>query len=419
MALAHVNGNSNTASGTSVNVALTPGGAGNLLIVAIHLLAGSTTFGISDDKGNVWEVAVPNSGDRVNRTGQLWFCKNCAAGATTVTVTSTTSGSLVIFIDEFSGHNTTSPLDVAAANWNPLATVVHSGGHTTSVANEIVYAAIFGGSVTKGASFTLGQTVSGDITEYKIVSATGVQDADATNTSTPFLIMMATFADTAITAAAPVGQLVQAVGTDPASTNQIVLPFDSAVTVGNLLLVSIAWGDVVRTISSVVDTLGNNYQIISPLVQSGVISKITYYAFSNGSGANSVTVTWNTTATNPNVILGEFSGILAADTTAGSTGSSTTPNSTAATTNFANELLVGTGYTNSGFLTPGDEYYLGLRSPGGNWLEYRFVSSTASYSAGATLTSSNTWAAQISTFQLVTAGADIITISKQYGIAIR
>jgi chitodextrinase len=199
------NNSPNNSSLTTLSVAFPSAQtAGDLNVVAIGW--GSSTVAVSsvtDSKGNAYTLAVgPTSMSGVSATTSIYYAKNivaAAAGANTVTVT---FNSAVPFPDlrvaEYSGINTTSPLDVTAAATG-TSTLCDSGSATTTNANDLLVGSnwIVSATSSAGTGFIQreGQTGwDGDILEDRIVSAAGAYDATAANsTSSQWIMQMAAF----------------------------------------------------------------------------------------------------------------------------------------------------------------------------------------------------------------------------------
>lgn len=130
-----------TFPGTACTIPAT--GTGNLIVVGFASLPAyaPTISSISDGAGNAYAEA--GSARSVDSTGNdivdLWYAKNSKSGATTITITPSSSGQAAAVIWEFSGANTTSPLDQTVVLNNQTATATASGGTvTTSAANELI-----------------------------------------------------------------------------------------------------------------------------------------------------------------------------------------------------------------------------------------------------------------------------------------
>ena len=107
--------------------------AGNLNVVAV--MWGDTTSAVSsvtDSKGNAYALAVgPTKASGL--TSAIYYAKNIAAGSNTVTVTfNQAAGFPNVNVLEYSGLDTTSPLDVTSTA-SGSGTTANSGSATTTV----------------------------------------------------------------------------------------------------------------------------------------------------------------------------------------------------------------------------------------------------------------------------------------------
>jgi hypothetical protein len=170
--------------------------AGDLNIVAVGW--GDTTSVVSsvtDTRGNTYSPAVgTTSGTGLRQV--IYYAKNIAGGSNTVTVTFNQGPTYPdVRILEYSGLDTSSPLDVTAAAAG-TGTTANSGSATTTAANELIF-----GAGTSGHAFTAAGTgftqrmidIFGNIAEDETVSSTGSYNATATNTSSAWVMQMAAF----------------------------------------------------------------------------------------------------------------------------------------------------------------------------------------------------------------------------------
>src|SRR5262249_47235107 len=138
----------------------------------------------------------------------------------------------------------------------------------------------------------------------------------------------------------------------------------------------------------------------------GTLSQSIYYAKNISAataGANTVTVTFATAATAPDVRILEYSGVntvSALDGAVGGAGNSATSSSGALTTTNSTDLLVGantvqtaTFGANSGFIQRM------ITNPDGDIAEDRVVTAVGSYSASPTLTFAGNWVMQLAAFR--------------------
>ena len=193
---------------------------------------------------------------------------------------------------------------------------------------------------------------------------------------------------------------VQVKSTAQMSSSSVAIAYPNVQTAGDLNVVAVMWLDTTSTVSSVTDSKGNAYALaVGPSKATGLTQSI-YYAKNIGTGSNTVTVTFNQTASKPNITVLEYSGLDTAnplDVTASASSSGTTANSGSATTTSANELIVGAGNSSSGLTAAGPGFSSRMIN-GLGISEDRIVGSTGSYNATATMTSGS-WVMQMATFR--------------------
>jgi hypothetical protein len=165
-------------------------GSGNLIVVGIQLGKGvstSTTIAtITDNAGNAYQEATGATSARsVDSSGgtvvDIWYARNSQAGATSLTISpSTTISTASAFIWEFSGINTTAPLDqVGVLNSQTTGILSLSGAPvtTTNYASEIVISlaaesGIISG-ISSGNAFSNDSTLNNGGWAHLITSVTG------------------------------------------------------------------------------------------------------------------------------------------------------------------------------------------------------------------------------------------------------
>ena len=171
--------------------------AGNLNVVAIGW--GDTTSLVStvtDSRGNTYtQAGGTTTGSGLRQA--IYYAKNIAAGSNTVTVTFNQAAVYPdIRILEYSGLDTSNPLDVTAAGVG-TGTLATSAAASTTAANELIFGAGSNGDGFSGAGagFTLRMiNYYGNLAEDKTVSSTGSYNVSAPlQKSTVWIIQMATF----------------------------------------------------------------------------------------------------------------------------------------------------------------------------------------------------------------------------------
>ncbi len=159
-------------------------GAGNLNVVAVGWNdATATVTSVTDTNGNVYQLAVGPTKRTTLLTQSIYYAKNIVGGTNSIAVKFSVGASFPdIRTAEYSGIDTTSPLDVAigATGTNNSSS---SGAITTTNANDLIVGAnmVFTSVIGAGTGFTSRRitTPDSDIYEDKVVTATGSQTATA------------------------------------------------------------------------------------------------------------------------------------------------------------------------------------------------------------------------------------------------
>src|SRR5262245_53943719 len=108
--------------------------------------------------------------------------------------------------------------------------------------------------------------------------------------------------------------LVQVNSATPRSSPAIVtVRYTVAQPAGNLHVVVVGWNDTTAQMQSVVDSVGNVYQLaVGPTVRAVSATQSIYYAANiaaAAANANTVTVTFNTGASYPDIRIAEYQGV--------------------------------------------------------------------------------------------------------------
>jgi uncharacterized membrane protein len=196
----------------------------------------------------------------------------------------------------------------------------------------------------------------------------------------------------------------------PQST--VTVTFSSAQIAGDLNVVVVGWNDSTAVVSTVTDTKGNAYtRAVGPTIFSGYLSQSIYYAkniAAAAAGANTVTVTFNSAANNPDIRILEYSGAdpnNPVDVTAANTGNSASTSSGSAITTNPTDLIFGANIVLTLTTGPGNGFTSRiLTSPDGDIAEDEMVAATGSYSATAPLNTSGQWIMQMVAFRTPVAG---------------
>ncbi len=125
-------------------------GGGNLIVVAWSSNGGTTPViaGLADNAQNTYvEAGNARAVDSSNDMVDIWFAKNSAAGATTLTITPNPSGNQgAAVIWEFTNADTSSPWDqTSVLNSQPATTSPTSAPVTTSAAGDVIVSVVVPG----------------------------------------------------------------------------------------------------------------------------------------------------------------------------------------------------------------------------------------------------------------------------------
>ena len=188
-----------------------------------------------------------------------------------------------------------------------------------------------------------------------------------------------------------------------ANSSSVSVTYSAPETTGNLNLVAVGWSDTDSSVISVVDDNNNVYALAGTSAGNGV-SQAIYYAAGIALGTNNpptVTVTFNQSASTPDVRILEYSGLSTTatlDNWTGSSGNSALADSGAAITSSAS-LIVGAGTTATIFTAAGSGFTSrAITNPFGDIVEDSSAALAAgSYNATAAL-SSGPWVMQMAAF---------------------
>ena len=184
-------------TGTANSVAFPGANATGDLIVVYVVWGNSGAVTVSDARGNAYTSVGTAAAWGTGWRAQLFYAKNVAAGANTVTATfaSGLSGNFgIVYIHEYTGIDRTSPLD-ASASATGTASAMSSGAVTTTNAADLIFGAgASSGSVTQpGSGFTSRSSAAGNRTEDRFVTATGSYAATATQNGNRWVMQVVAF----------------------------------------------------------------------------------------------------------------------------------------------------------------------------------------------------------------------------------
>jgi chitodextrinase len=385
--------------------------ANDLLIganmVQKHTTTGGTSFTsrvITNPDGDILEDRVVTATGTYNATaatnGTGWWIMQMVAfrAASTDTQAPTAPGSPVPSVISSSQINLT---------W-PLAT------DNVGVTGYLVERCSGAGCSTFAQ---IGATASASFSDTGLTASTSysyrVRATDAANNLGPY-----SSTASATTQPPPAIAFVQVNSATPQSPTAVVsVPFAASQTAGDLNVVVVGWNDATATVQSVADTKGNTYvRAVGPTIVAGFASQSIYYAANIAAAAantNTVTVTFNSPAVDPDVRIAEYLGIATAgpvDVTAAAQGNSTSSDSGAAITTNANDLLVAANMVQSHSMDSGTSYTSRvITSPDGDILEDRVVTSAGSYNATAPVSPAGWWIMQLVAFRAASADSQAPT----------
>lgn len=125
-------------------------GSGHLVVLGIGFSqnGGGTIVvsSVTDNAGNSY-AAVPGSFSRngSNGTSDIWYAKNSAAGATSITVTFNATVDTYLVLYEFSGVNTSTPVDTGTGSSGNtgLGSAIQTSAITPALSNELLISILF------------------------------------------------------------------------------------------------------------------------------------------------------------------------------------------------------------------------------------------------------------------------------------
>jgi hypothetical protein len=214
---------------------------------------------------------------------------------------------------------------------------------------------------------------------------------------------------------------VQASAATPQTNqSQVSVTYTQAQVAGDTNILAIGWANLTSTITSVIDSAGNTYQLAGSI--SGAphfdLRQAIYYAkniTAAAAGANTVTVTFNTAAPHIDIRATEYSGLDPTnllDVVGSASGSSATPNSGSVTTTAAQELIFGADTTAGKVSTTAGTNFTSRITTTLGIAEDMSVTVTGSYSATAQLSGSTNWLMQVAAFRNAGQGpatTDVVT----------
>jgi hypothetical protein len=419
------------ASSTSITAttAAHTAGAGNVVVTNTDGQSGTLTNGYTYTSpnpaptvGGISPTSGPVAGGTavtITGTGFLSGAtvKLGGTSATNVTVVSATSitatapahaaGAVSVVVTNTDGQSGTLTNGYTYTNPAPTVTSISPTSGTTAGGTAVT---ITGTGFLTGATVTLGGTSATNVTVVSATSITATTPAHAAGpvnvvvTNTDTQVGTLTNGYTYSTSSGSSIAFVQG-NAGPSSiqskNSTVSVAYTTAQVAGHLNVVVIGWGDTTSSITSVTDSQNNVYTLaIGPTTTTGLSQSI-YYARNIAGGSTTVTVKFNQSAAYPDVRILEYAGASTTsplDVVAGASGSGNAANSGSVTTTASNELIFGSGTTETIFTAPGSGFASRMVDTYGNIAEDKTVTSTGSYNATAT-TNSSRWVMQVATFK--------------------
>lgn len=137
---AYVTGNLNGCTATSCGVSLRRTNAGDLIVLGLFAVNSTNVGSVSDTQGNHYAlIGAPQTWSPNNFVERLYYAKNIKGGVDTVTVTLSGSTHMVVHLYEYSGLDTSSPLDASATPHTGNSVTGASGVLTTTNGNDLLF----------------------------------------------------------------------------------------------------------------------------------------------------------------------------------------------------------------------------------------------------------------------------------------
>ncbi len=223
-------GDTQVGSGTTASLAFPSANTSGNLIVVYVVWDNPGTVTVSDTRGNTYTAATARQSWGSNWSAQAFYASNILGGSNTVKATFGTAIKSfgIVYLHEYSGLATASPVDVSASAAGTSASM-SSGAVTTTQANDLLFAA--GASdntvTTPGTGFTARLTGFGNLTEDRVVTTTGSYAGTASQNGSTWVMQLVAFR-VASTAIGPPAKLAFVQGPSNAGAGAVITP---AVTV--------------------------------------------------------------------------------------------------------------------------------------------------------------------------------------------
>jgi outer membrane protein assembly factor BamB len=182
-------------SGTTASLAFSKANtAGNLIVVYV-VWDNPGTVKVSDTRGNIYKAATAHETWGNNWSAQVFYASGILGGSNRVKATFSTAITSfgIVYLHEYSGLGTVSPVDVSASATGTSASM-RSGAVRTTHADDLLFAAgASDNTVTRGAGFTARLKGFGNVTEDRVVTTTGSYAGTAKQTGTTWVMQLVAF----------------------------------------------------------------------------------------------------------------------------------------------------------------------------------------------------------------------------------
>lgn len=240
----------------------------------------------------------------------------------------------------------------------------------------------------------------------RILSATGTvgtvtRKLTATATINASTITLSAWKDASTNGPSTPAFVQVASATPQSSPSSVAVAYPAAETAGDTNVITVGWNNTTSTISSVADSLGNTYSIAAPITRGTNVSQAIYYAKNVAAGTPTVTVTFNTTTSFPDLRIMEYSGLDTSapfSTSVSLIGTGGSPSTGTLSTTVPTALLVATGTTSVTFTSQGAGFTKRIiTSPNADIVEDQVVTTSGAYTG--TATGSGNWVMQMAAFK--------------------
>lgn len=183
-------GNNGSGSGSSSNVSITAT-QGNCLVIAFHQHSSNALVSVTDTNGTPVSV-VPGTVNAGVSFG-LYVVGNCAGGAHSITVTFASTGWTDLVVCEYSGVNTTTPVDASGSNSGNVFGTAPSCNVVASGAAQLLFGYVHMENVaaTLQSGFTSRDTFDSNQVCDMAISSSGTYAVGSPATSTSSWLVVA------------------------------------------------------------------------------------------------------------------------------------------------------------------------------------------------------------------------------------